>query len=67
MLAIVVSQEISEDLGRAWIVEASQADAIVVGDEGVEIGVGARLGRGSGGDERRGSAARGRGVRRGGG
>ncbi len=34
-----VSDEIGEELGGRMIVEASQAGAIVVGDEGVEIGV----------------------------
>ena len=35
----VVSDEISEELGRCLVTEASQAGAIVVGDEGVEVGV----------------------------
>ena len=35
----VVSGEISEELGGCLVIEASQAGAIVVGDEGVEVGV----------------------------
>ena len=35
----VVSLEISEELGGRLVIEASQAGAIVVGDEGVEVGV----------------------------
>src|SRR6516162_8024061 len=35
----VVSREFSEELGGCLVVEASQAGAIVVGDEGVEVGV----------------------------
>ena len=35
----VVSREFSEELGGCLVVEASQAGAIVVGDEGVEIGI----------------------------
>jgi hypothetical protein len=34
-----VSREFSEELGRCLIVKASQAGAIVVGNEGVEVGV----------------------------
>jgi hypothetical protein len=34
-----VSDEISEELGRCLVTEASQAGANVVGDEGVEVGV----------------------------
>jgi hypothetical protein len=34
-----VSREISEELGGRLVIEASQAGAIVVGDEGVEVGV----------------------------
>jgi hypothetical protein len=36
---IVVSREFSEEFGGRLVVEASQAGAIVVGDEGVEVGV----------------------------
>jgi hypothetical protein len=35
----VVSREISEEFGGRLVSEASQTGAIVVGDEGVEIGV----------------------------
>ncbi|HEX3520876.1 MAG TPA: hypothetical protein VHT52_02180, partial [Stellaceae bacterium] len=35
----VVSREFSEEFGRSLIVETSQTGAIVVGDEGVEIGI----------------------------
>jgi len=35
----VVSREFSEEFGGRLVVEASQAGAIVVGDEGVEVGV----------------------------
>ena len=35
----VVSREISEELGGCLVAEASQTGAIVVGDEGVEVGV----------------------------
>jgi hypothetical protein len=34
-----VSHEISEELGRCLVTEASQVGAIVIGDEGVEVGV----------------------------
>jgi ABC-type sugar transport system substrate-binding protein len=34
-----VSREFSEELGRSLIVETSQTGAIVVGDEGVEVGI----------------------------
>ena len=35
----VVSREFSEEFGGRLVVQASQAGAIVVGDEGVEVGV----------------------------
>ncbi len=35
----VVSREFSEELGRSVVVETSQTGAIVVGDEGVEVGI----------------------------
>jgi hypothetical protein len=35
----VVSREFSEELGRSLIFETSQTGAIVVGDEGVEVGI----------------------------
>ncbi len=35
----VVSREFSEEFGGRVVVEASQAGAIVVGDESVEVGV----------------------------
>jgi hypothetical protein len=35
----VVSREISEEFGGGLVVEASQAGAVVVGDEGVEVGI----------------------------
>ena len=35
----VVSREISEEFGGGLVVEASQAGTVVVGDEGVEVGV----------------------------
>src|SRR4051794_18707317 len=35
----VVSREFSEEFGRCLVIEASQAGAIVVGDEGVQVGV----------------------------
>ena len=34
-----MSRKISEELGGRLVIETSQAGAIVVGDEGVEIGV----------------------------
>jgi hypothetical protein len=34
-----VSREVSQELGGCQIVEASQAGSIVVGDEGVEVGI----------------------------
>jgi hypothetical protein len=37
--ASVVSREVSQELGGCQIVEASQAGSIVVGDEGVEVGI----------------------------
>jgi hypothetical protein len=36
---IVVSREFSEELGGRLVVKASQAGAIVIGDEGLEIGI----------------------------
>ena len=35
----VVSREFSEELGGCLVIETSQAGVIVVGDEGVEVGV----------------------------
>ena len=35
----VVSREFGEELGGRLVIEASQAGAIVVGDEGVEVGI----------------------------
>jgi hypothetical protein len=35
----VVSREFSEEFGGCLIIEASQAGAIVIGDEGLEVGV----------------------------
>jgi len=35
----VVSREISEEFGGGLVVEASQAGTVVVGDEGVEVGI----------------------------
>ena len=34
-----MSREFSEEFGRSLVTEASQAGAIVVGDEGLKIGV----------------------------
>src|SRR5690242_10838155 len=35
----VVSREFSEEFGGCLVVEASQSGAVVIGDEGVEVGV----------------------------
>ena len=35
----VVSREFSEELGGCLVIETSQAGAIVIGDEGVEVGI----------------------------
>ena len=35
----VVSREFSEEIGRSLVVKTSQTGAIVVGDEGVEVGI----------------------------
>ena len=34
-----MSREISEEFGGGLVVEASQAGTVVVGDEGVEVGI----------------------------
>jgi hypothetical protein len=35
----VVSREFSEEFGGCLVIEASQSGAVVIGDEGVEVGV----------------------------